>query len=53
MKVNNKSTIISRENFGISEQIKRLIARENHGIEAINIQLKLKFSYTFLCKPQL
>jgi len=37
MKVKNKSTLIARENFGISEQIKRLIARENHGIGTINI----------------
>ena len=36
MKVKNKSTLIVKENFGINEQIKRLIARENHGIKTIN-----------------
>ena len=28
MKVKNKSSLIAKENFGISEQINRLIARE-------------------------
>ena len=37
MNVKTKSTLIARENFGIGQQINVLIARENNGIETINI----------------
>ena len=37
MNVKTKSTLIARENFGIGQQINILIARENNGIETINI----------------
>ena len=37
MNVRTKSTLIARENFGIGQQINVLIARENNGIETINI----------------
>ena len=32
----------------VKYQIKTLIARENHGIETINIQFKFKLSLTFM-----
>ena len=37
MNVKTKSTLTARENFGIGQQINVLIARENNGIETINI----------------